>query len=50
MKAVNHYVIVDTIKSKQKKGAGLIMTADLDEGNRYGKGRVGYAGTEQEFR
>ena len=33
MKAVNHYVIVDKIKTEQKKVAGLIMTEDLDEDN-----------------
>jgi hypothetical protein len=31
MKAVNHYVIVDKIKTEQKKVAGLIMTENLDE-------------------
>ena len=44
MKAVNHYVIVDKIKTEQKKVAGLIMTENLDEDNRYLKGKVVSAG------
>ena len=49
MKAVNHYVIVDKIKTEQKKVAGLIMTEDLDEDNRYLKGKVISAGNLIEF-
>jgi len=40
MKAINHYVVVDKIKTEQKKVAGLIMTEDLDQDNRYLKGQV----------
>ena len=40
MKAINHYVIVDKIKQEQKKVAGLIMTEDLDQDNRYIKAKV----------
>ena len=40
MKAINHYVVVDKIKTEQKKIAGLIMTEDLDEDNRYIKANV----------
>jgi co-chaperonin GroES (HSP10) len=44
MKAVNYYVVVDKIKNEQKKVAGLIMTEDLDQDNRYSKGKVVSAG------
>jgi co-chaperonin GroES (HSP10) len=40
MKAVNNYLIVEKIKEEQKKVAGLIMTEDLDEDNRYIKAKV----------
>ena len=40
MKAINHYVVIDKIKQEQKKVAGLIMTEDLDEDNRYIKAKV----------
>jgi len=40
MKAINNYVVVDKIKTEQKKVAGLIMTEDLDEDNRYVKANV----------
>tara|TARA_R100000995_G_scaffold81782_1_gene54888 strand:- start:921 stop:1178 length:258 start_codon:yes stop_codon:yes gene_type:complete len=40
MKAINNYVVVDKIKTEQKKVAGLIMTEDLDEDNRYIKANV----------
>ena len=40
MKAINHYVVVDKIKTEQKKVAGLIMTEELDEDNRYIKANV----------
>jgi co-chaperonin GroES (HSP10) len=40
MKAINHYVVVDKIKTEVKKVAGLIMTEDLDEDNRYIKANV----------
>ena len=40
MKAINNYVVVDKIKTEQKKVAGLIMTEDLDQDNRYIKANV----------
>jgi|TARA_R110000824_G_scaffold110628_2_gene258736 co-chaperonin GroES (HSP10) len=40
MKAINHYVVVDKTKTEQKKVAGLIMTEDLDQENRYIKAKV----------
>ena len=40
MKAINHYVVIDKIKQEQKKVAGLIMTENLDQDNRYIKAKV----------
>ena len=40
MKAVNHYIIIDIIKNEPKKVAGLILTEETDEDNRYLKGKV----------
>jgi len=40
MKAINNYVVVDKIKTEPKKVAGLIMTEELDEDNRYIKANV----------
>jgi co-chaperonin GroES (HSP10) len=40
MKAVNHYIIVQKIKTEQKKVAGLIVTEDIDDDNRYIKAKV----------
>ena len=40
MKAVNHYIIVEIIKTEPKKVAGLIMTEELDSDNRYIKAKV----------
>ena len=40
MKAVNHYIIVQNIKTEQKKVAGLIVTEDIDDDNRYIKAKV----------
>ena len=40
MKAVNNYIVVENIKIEPKKVAGLIMTADIDEDNRYIKANV----------
>ena len=40
MKAVNNYIIVEKIKTEQKKVAGLIMTEDIDDDNRYIKAKV----------
>ena len=44
MKAVNHYIIVQNIKTEPKKVAGLIMTEELDDDNRYIKAEVISAG------
>jgi len=49
MKAVNHYVIVDKIKTEQKKVAGLIMTENLDEDNRYLKATIISSGDKIDF-
>ena len=40
MKAVNHYIVVENIKIEPKKVAGLIMTEELDDDNRYIKAKV----------
>tara|TARA_Y100000356_G_C11222470_1_gene269924 strand:+ start:880 stop:1137 length:258 start_codon:yes stop_codon:yes gene_type:complete len=40
MKAINNYLVVDKIKEEQRKVAGLIMTEDLDDDNRYLKAKV----------
>jgi len=40
MKAVNNYIIVKNIKIEPKKVAGLIMTEELDNDNRYIKAKV----------
>jgi len=40
MKAVNNYIIVENIKIEPKKVAGLIMTEELDDDNRYIKAKV----------
>ena len=40
MKAVNNYIIVQNIKTEPKKVAGLIMTEELDDDNRYIKAEV----------
>ena len=40
MKAVNHYIIVKNIKTEPKKVAGLLMTEELDDDNRYIKAEV----------
>ena len=40
MKAVNNYIIVERIKQGPKKVAGLILTEDIDEDNRYIKATV----------
>jgi len=44
MKAINHYIIVEDIKTEPKKVAGLIMTEELDSDNRYIKAKVVSAG------
>ena len=40
MKAVNNYIVVQNIKTEPKKVAGLIMTEELDDDNRYIKANV----------
>ena len=40
MKAINHYIIVETIKEGPKKIAGLIMTEETDSDNRYLKAKI----------
>jgi len=40
MRAVNNYIIVQIIKTEPKKVAGLIMTEELDDDNRYIKANV----------
>ena len=40
MKAINHYIIVDKIKTEPKMLAGLIMTDDTDVDNRYIKAKI----------
>jgi len=44
MKAVNNYLVVENIKVEPKKVAGLILTEDIDEDNRYIKANVISAG------
>jgi len=39
MKAINHYIVVDKIKVEPKKVAGLIMTDETDQDNRYLRGK-----------
>tara|TARA_R110002020_G_scaffold380466_1_gene591707 strand:- start:676 stop:933 length:258 start_codon:yes stop_codon:yes gene_type:complete len=40
MKAVNYYLIVETIKEEEKKIAGLILTEELDSDNRYLRAKI----------
>ena len=40
MKAVNNYIIVEKIKTEQNKVAGLIMTENIDDDNRYIKAKA----------
>ena len=40
MKAVNNYIIVEKIKTEQRKVAGLIMTENIDGDNRYIKAKA----------
>ena len=40
MKAVNHYLVIDTIKEEPTKVGGLILTEQTDEDNRYLKAKV----------
>ena len=40
MKAINRYIIIDKIKTEPKKVAGLIMTDETDQDNRYIKAEI----------
>ena len=40
MKAVNHYIIIEQIKEGPKKVGGLVLTDEINEDNRYLKGKV----------
>jgi len=40
MKAVNDYVVVETIKEEKKTSGGLLLTDNTDVDNRYKKAKV----------
>ena len=40
MKAVNYYIVVDKIKVQPKTVAGLILTEETDNDNRYAKAKI----------
>ena len=40
MKAVNHYIIIEQIKEGPNKVGGLVLTDEINEDNRYLKGKV----------
>ena len=40
MRAINHYIIAKNIKTEPKKVAGLIMTDETDQDNRYLKAKI----------
>ncbi len=40
MKAINYYIVVEKIKTEPKKIAGLIMTEETDQDNRYLKAKI----------
>jgi co-chaperonin GroES (HSP10) len=40
MRAINHYIIAKNIKTEPKKVAGLIMTDETDQDNRYIKAKI----------
>jgi len=44
MKAVNYYIVVDKIKVQPKTVAGLILTEETDNDNRYTKAKIISAG------
>ena len=44
MKAVNHYLVIEPIKSETKKVGGLILTDEINEDNRYKKAKIISAG------
>ena len=40
MKAINRYIVIEKIKTEPKKVAGLIMTEETDQDNRYLKAKI----------
>ena len=40
MRAVNYYIIIEQVKEGPKKVGGLILTDEINEDNRYLKGKV----------
>tara|TARA_A100001515_G_scaffold87903_1_gene69876 strand:- start:1616 stop:1873 length:258 start_codon:yes stop_codon:yes gene_type:complete len=40
MRAANNYIIIEQIKNEPKKVAGLILTENVDDDNRYLKAKV----------
>ena len=40
MKAINNYLVVETIKEGLKEVGGLLLTEDLDSDNRYLKAKI----------
>ena len=48
MKAVNHYIIIEQIKEGPKKVGGLVLTDEINEDNRYLKGKVISVGNKVE--
>ena len=40
MKAINRYIVVENIKTGPKKLAGLIVTDETDQDNRYIKAKI----------
>ena len=44
MKAINNYLVVETIKEGMKEVGGLLLTEELDSDNRYLKAKIISAG------
>ena len=40
MKAVNDYIVIETIKEEKKTSGGLLLTDETDSDNRYKKAKV----------
>ena len=40
MKAINYYLVVETIKEGMKEVGGLLLTEELDSDNRYLKAKI----------
>ena len=40
MKAINRYIVIKNIKTEPKKVAGLVMTDETDQDNRYIKAEI----------